>query len=293
VSALLEAALVYAHAGLPVFPLHPRSKIPYGKPKPEEGTPGHFCDAPLHQHGHLDATTDPVVITALWTVHPDANIGNATGHGIDVLDIDGPEGEATLAALVATRWPLPETCEVRTGRPGGGRQLDFLSAGWPNTASTKLGPGLDTRGLGGFVLRPPSVHPSGAVYAFTNFSKPAPAPYWLTALLYRKSEPIAAPFVPRVRSEDDDSAIEQASRYLAGLPAAIEGQGGELATWNAARSMCGFSLTEAEAFALMWTEYNPRCAPPWRESDLRRKVKEVFAKARRIPHLLETTGQAS
>ncbi len=291
-SELREAALAYARAGLPIFPLHPRSKIPYGKPKPEEGKPGHFCDAPLHQHGHLDATTDPVVITAWWTVHPDANIGMATGHGIDVLDVDGAKGEASLAALVAARWALPETCEVRTGRPGGGRQLDFLSGAWPNSVSG-LGPGLDTRGLGGFVLRPPSVHPSGAVYAFTNFSKPAPAPYWLTALLYRKPEPVAVSFVPRVRSSNEDDAIEQASRHLAGLSAAIEGQGGDLATWYAARDLRGFELTETEAFELMWTEYNPRCVPPWRESDLRRKVKEVFAKARRIPHLFETTGRAS
>jgi Bifunctional DNA primase/polymerase, N-terminal len=290
VSELLEAALAYARAGLPIFPLHPRSKIPFGKPKPEEGKPGHVCAAPLHQHGHLDATTDPAVIEAWWVAHPAANIAMATGHGIDVLDIDGDEGEATLAALVARRWPLPETCEVRTGRVGGGRQLDFLGAGWPNTAS-KLGPKLDTKGLGGFVLRPPSVHPSDAVYTWTNLSRPAPAPAWLTALLYRPPQPVAPPFVPRVRSTDDDDIIEQASRYLDESPAAIAFQGGHNATWEAARTLRGFGLTKGEALDLLVRIYNPRCSPPWREDELRHKVEDAFSnRAKKIPDL---RGRAS
>ena len=63
-SALLETALAYSRAGLAIFPLHPRSKIPFRKAGPEEGDPGHVCAAPLHQHGFKDATTDPAVIAA-------------------------------------------------------------------------------------------------------------------------------------------------------------------------------------------------------------------------------------
>lgn len=288
---LAEAALSYARAGLPVFPLHPRSKMPFAKPNPEEGKAGHVCAAPLHQHAFKDATIDPAVIAAWWREHPEANIGMATGHGIDVLDVDGDEGEATLAALVARRWPLPETCEVRTGRVGGGRQLDFLSAAWPNTAK-KLGPGLDTRGLGGFVLRPPSVHPSGAVYTWTNLSKPAQAPAWLTAFLYRAPEPVAAPpMPPRVRSSDDDDIIEQASCYLEEAPAAIAFQGGHNATWEAARTLRGFGLMKAEALDLLVRIYNPRCSPPWRADELRHKVEDAFSnRAKKIP---DVRGRAS
>lgn len=290
-SAILEAALTYARMGLPVFLLKPRSKFPYAKPNPEEGEPGHFCPAPPHQHGFKDATTDLVVIEAWWREHPHANLAGTTGHGLDVLDPDGPVGEATLATLVAKRWPLPETCEVRTSP--GHRHLYFRSAGWPCTTAI-LGPKLDTRGKGGYVLLPPSIHPSGAVYTWTNLSEPAAAPAWLTALLVRP-EPVAVPFVPRVRSADDDDVIEQASRYLDEAPAAIAFQGGHKTTWEVARTLRGFGLTKAEALDLLVRIYNPRCSPPWRESDLRHKVEDAFSsRAKKIPEPpRDLTGRAS
>src|ERR1019366_717900 len=148
-------------------------KFPFAKPKPEERKEGHVCAAPPHQHGFKDATSDLAVVEAWWREHPSANIGLATGRGLDVLDPDGAKGEASLAALIARRWPLPETCEVETSP--GHRHIFFRAAGWPCTAS-KLGPKLDTRGLGGYALLPPSIHPTGAVYAWPNLSKPAPAP---------------------------------------------------------------------------------------------------------------------
>jgi hypothetical protein len=288
-NALLETALVYVRAGLAIFPLHPRSKTPFRKARPESRDSGHLCAAPLHQHGFKDATTDPVVIEAWWRAHPSANIGFAAGRGLDVLDVDGDEGETSLANLASRRWPLPATSEARTGRPGGGRHLYFRSAGWPNT-SRRLGPKLDTRGLGGFVLLPPSVHPSGAIYTWTNVSKPAPAPAWLTALLHRAPEPAAAPSTPRVRSTDEMAPMERASAYLLRMPAAISSQGGHLALWGAARAMRGFGLTTDEVFELLVTEYNPRCLPPWSRDEIRHKVVDAFSKAKKVSDLL---GRAS
>lgn len=233
-NALLETALAYARAGLAIFPLHPRLKVPFGKPKPEEGREGHVCVAPLHQHGFKDATIDPAVIEAWWGAHPAANIGMATGRGLDVLDVDGPKGERALAALVARRWPLPETCEVRTGRDGGGRQLHFRSAGWMNTAS-KIGPQLDTRGLGGFVLLPPSVHPSGAIYSWMNLSKPAGAPGWLTALLVRPES---------VRRIESRRPIREPSRY------AVAALGGAVHTVRSAPEGARNDTLNREAFGI-------------------------------------------
>ncbi len=277
-SDFLTAALEYARAGLPIFPLQPRLKTPFGP---------HTCTAPAHEHGFKDGTKEPVVVTAWWAAHPFANIGLPAGRGLDVLDPDGPIGEATLAALVAKRWPLPETCTVETSP--GHRHIYFLSAGWPNTAS-KLGPKLDTRGLGGYVVLPPSVHPSGSIYRWTNVSEPAAAPAWLTALLVRP-EPAAVPFVPRVRSTDDDDIIERASRYLEETPAAIAFQGGHNATWEAARTLRGFGLMKAEALDLLVRIYNPRCSPPWRADELRHKVEDAFSsRAKKIPDL---RGRAS
>ena len=209
-SALLETALGYARQGLVISPLQPGMKTPFGE---------HPCTAPPHFHGKDDATRDVQIVEAWWTTHPTANIALATGRGVDVLDVDGPEGEASLAALCARRWPLPETCEVRTGRADGGRHLYFLSGGWPCTAS-KLGPHLDTKGIGGYVVLPPSVHPTGAIYTWTNSSPCAPAPAWLTQLLLRREE--IRPVVPRrplrAPSRYGAAALEDAVRTVCTAP---------------------------------------------------------------------------
>jgi KaiC/GvpD/RAD55 family RecA-like ATPase len=139
------AASYYASLGWPVFPLAPGEKLPLFSRK--DGG-----------HGVKDATTDLEQITAWWTSHPTANIGIATGGdaGLYVVDIDGPEGEASLARY----GDLPATPESRTGK---GRHILFRWADGRNTAS-KLGPKLDTRGAGGYIVAPPSIHPNGGKY---------------------------------------------------------------------------------------------------------------------------------
>jgi hypothetical protein len=211
VTDLLESALEYARQHLTVFPLRPRSKAPFGK---------HECSAPAHEHGFEDATADTAAIAAWWTAHPAANIGLATGRGIDVLDIDGPEGEKALEELVARRWSLPPTSEVRTGRADGGRHLYFLSAGWPNTTS-KLGPKLDTKGLGGYVILPPSIHPTGNKYEWTRSEPAAHAPAWITQmLLAAPPAPVAAarPTPPRSLDRYVAAAVRGAIECVSGAP---------------------------------------------------------------------------
>jgi len=50
----------------------------------------------LVPHGVKDATTNRARILAWWTRHPQANIGLATGHRFDVLDVDGPAGAQAI-----------------------------------------------------------------------------------------------------------------------------------------------------------------------------------------------------
>jgi len=124
---------------------------------------------------------------AFWRARwPEANVGIVTGavSGLVVLDVD-PEkgGEASLAALEATFGRLPATLSVRTG--GGGRHLYFAHPGEPVPCAVGLRPGLDVRGDGGYVVAPPSIHPSGRPYRFEGEADrpPAPLPGWLAALL--------------------------------------------------------------------------------------------------------------
>ena len=115
---------------------------------------------PRTSHGLLEASADPAVVAVWWTRWPDANIGcipGRSGRRYVVLDVDGPEGEATAQQLGALAEP---TLEVRTGR-GRHRWYQHPGGHIPNSL---LGPQLDVRGDAGYVLLPPSVHASGKVY---------------------------------------------------------------------------------------------------------------------------------
>lgn len=142
-----DAALQHAAVGWPVFPLVPRGKVP--------------LIAKAHGgRGHRDATTDEAPIRAWWTRWPLANVGIATGHAFDVLDVD-PEhgGNETLAALVARHGPLPTTQESSTGSRG--RHFLFRPNARVRCSAGRLGPGLDVRGHGGYIVVPPSVQGHG------------------------------------------------------------------------------------------------------------------------------------
>jgi hypothetical protein len=141
---------------------------------------------PLSRHGVHDATTDPAVIESWWRNSPHANPAVRTGvrpagAGVIVLDIDPDhDGDNSLTRLVTAHGPLPVTLEVVTG--GGGRHLYFAHAGppVPNSAG-RLGPGLDIRSDGGYVLVPPSGHAAGGRYRWIR--RPLRAvPDWLADL---------------------------------------------------------------------------------------------------------------
>lgn len=146
---LREAALSYAAKGWPVFPCKPRGKTP------------------LTPHGFKEATCNPNLIERWWDRWPDANIGVPTGSAIKawVLDVDGAEGSVSLTQLESELGELPLTREAITG--GGGRHLFFSMPGDRAIGNrVNLRPGLDVRGDGGYVVVPPSIHPSGKAYAW-------------------------------------------------------------------------------------------------------------------------------
>lgn len=144
--ALLNAALWYASQGLLVFPCRPGLKVP------------------ATQHGFKEATTNHTQIIAWWTRWPDANIGLPTGHLFDVLDIDGPTGYLSLTELRA-RGLLDEPTLGSATTPHG-HHFYYTPSGDGNT--TALAPGIDYRGLGGYVLAPPSRLADGGVYRWAE-----------------------------------------------------------------------------------------------------------------------------
>jgi hypothetical protein len=163
----LEAALEYAAKGWPVFPLKPRKKVP--------ATP----------HGLKDASVDPEQIREWWTRTPSANIGFATGHGVVILDVDD------LGALTDLQEDAnaPAFNTSRTETSEGRYQLFFRTTAAIRNSAGKLRPGLDVRGDGGYVVLPPSVHPSGHVYRWDRNGTPDELPEWLLELLTSPPKP--------------------------------------------------------------------------------------------------------
>ena len=69
---------------------------------------------------------------------------------------------------------------------------------------------------------------------------------------------------------------ERAGRYASKCEASVSGSGGHDAAFKVAVALVvGFELSEEDALGVMMTDFNPRCAPPWKESELRHKVRSA------------------
>jgi hypothetical protein len=174
---MLKTARALAEKGLAIFPCLPRDKRP--------ATP----------HGLKDATTDPIEIENWWHHNPNCNIAIATGavSGVFVIDLDGTEAEAELRKLEAQHGELPATVESITGR---GRHLFFKCAEKPvRNSAGKIATGIDVRATGGYVIAPPSIHPSGKRYSWSVDSAAtfAAAPEWLLSIITEPENGTAAP----------------------------------------------------------------------------------------------------
>lgn len=145
VSALARAAVKYAEHGWHVFPLLPRGKHPLLK----------------NGGGFTAATCSAEIVADWWHANPDANIGLWPGQSqLVVIDLDGPDGQANAQTLGLLSQP---TLECRTGRADGGRHLYFKRPNFP-ISNAAIGKKIDVRCDAGYVILPPSVHPSGRRY---------------------------------------------------------------------------------------------------------------------------------
>lgn len=221
-----------------------------------------------------ESSTDLAVIQTWATRFPDCNWGIDCGKSnLAVLDVDSgktEDAEDNLLELLMQHGELPETCIVRTQSGG----LHYYFRGdIKNSASTKLGKGLDTRGSGGYVVAPCSPG-----YNVIKDHKIAEVPEWLVSLVgapTKKKEQILTTNVEL----DTEAATIRAIKYLAEEAApAIQGAGGDEQTYKVACRVRDFGISREACFNLMLDHYDPRCQPPWGEL-LESKVTNAYAYA--------------
>lgn len=167
-----EAAERYRARGWSVLPVRPREKRPLVKWEALQTTP------PTREQ-----------VAGWYRRWPDANVGIVTGEisNLIVIDVDPKHGgDDSLERLERRHGPMPATVEAISG--GGGRHLYFAHPGTPLRNRAGLEQGIDLRGDGGYIVAPPSIHPSGNPYVWRKGHSPdeislAPLPRWLYGAL--------------------------------------------------------------------------------------------------------------
>ncbi|MCC4320013.1 bifunctional DNA primase/polymerase [Streptomyces malaysiensis] len=206
----LPFAFNAAGRGWHVFPL-----LPGAKPPALHGTERcpHTGDcATGHRKWEQRATDDPEQIAAWWSRRW-YNVAVATGpSGLVVIDLDVPKGNSsadtpcgvtTFKALCERAGqPVPDTYRVRTA--SGGWHLYFTAPPGIRLTNTagKLGPLIDTRAWGGYVVAAGSAI-GGGLYADSGVHV-APLPGWLCDRLTARPQPRGRVAVP---------SSSRASRY--------------------------------------------------------------------------------
>lgn len=237
-NALLDAALDYAARGWAVFPCKPHLK------------------EPLTANGFKDASTDAEIIRQWWAQWPDANIGLACGASrLAVIDIDvknGVDGRATWGELLEQYgYALGETVCQETPS-GGAHYLYQMNGVTIRNSASKLGPGLDTRGDGGYIVVAPSIHPNGGEYTWAWGHAPneialATLPEALVQALHHTPQKAAAP-----TPSGNTLPLGARNQALTSMAGAMRRKG----------------MTENEIYAALSVANQERCIPPLDETEL-------------------------
>lgn len=247
---LLTAAIKYAEIGLAVFPLVPREK------------------KPLTANGFKDATTNIDKIKEWWAIHPDANVGIATGQpsgGLVVVDMDVDKEKDKDGYHTFVKWCddnfliLPDSWLSITGR--GGYHL-FYKAN--ETVNSRIGwlEDVDIRADGAYIVAPPSIHPNGTLYEWEQ----APGEYSLittddidveylinSILVSNKADKNEPLKVPEVIPEGhrDEIMFKLACKYQA------------------------MGMSDEAMLAALLKENEVRCKPPLTEKEIKKKVEQA------------------
>jgi hypothetical protein len=231
-----------AERGLRLFPVVAGDKVPLTAQWPKR------------------ATCDLKVLEAWRLQFPGCNWGLACGPDsrVFVVDVDGDDGAASLHELIENyghEWT--NTLNAKTAR-GSHFYFRYPADAVIRNSTSKLAPGIDVRGEGGYVLVPPSVHPSGASYCWSGAGKDAQiltAPVWLLKKLTAPAERVS--LTPEIGGD----TIPEGQRNTT------------LTKFAGAMQRPGMTLQAIEAALL--AENAARCRPALTEAEVREIARSV------------------
>lgn len=289
--AVPELVELYLARGWPVFPVFGVRNGRCACGAPSCASPAKH---PIPREGFKAATADASRVAEWAHRYPGCNWGIATGHaGLFVLDVDPRHGgDEALAALERVHGALPHTVRFLTG--GGGQHVLFIGPDLP-CSSGLVGEGLDVRGVGGYIVAPPSTHISGGAYSvdlgsWLEDTEIAAAPEWLVsaALKKRVREPLP---------QGETYVIEGGrNEFLTSHAGAMRRRGFDapeilpsLLAVNARRCRPPLDEREVRRIAEGMARYAPEVAPVEPKSGVHRTADRVW---RTLPELVDAMGYA-
>lgn len=213
-------ALTYAaKLGWYLFPLKPHTK------------------EPITTHGVKDAVNTAEGVQSFWQKYPSANIGVSCGaSNLAVIDLDSPQAiDRWYLTLAAFDLSNLITAIVATSK---GEHWYFRQPSKLKITNTQKGRDkngqveidkIERRGVGGYVVLPPSIHPSGVQYRWKQgldpFSVEMPELPFELALAIQPPRvapvPVPIPPLPRANGEAERHAqniVKKTARELAQTP---------------------------------------------------------------------------
>lgn len=259
------AALEYARRGWWVFPVH--------TPAPGGGCSCRNRDCtnpgkhPRTRNGLNDATVNLDRIASWWEMYPNANIGIACGpSGLVVIDVDPRHGgdESWRDVVGKLGDHLRDTCIAQTG--GGGEHYLYTCPPAETVTSFAnsdkftgpLGAGVDVRAQGGYIVAPPSIHASGALYQWEDDREPVVLPF---ALLERLHGP----------RNNANLKLESTADILAGVSEGAR----DYTLFRLAARLRAVDIPLAVAYSLI-EQAATNCSPPFPLAEARKKVESAY-----------------
>lgn len=252
----LDAALALAKYGFSIFPLIPNDK------------------RPLIDGWQAQATNDEARVKQWWVAQPDANIGISTERLL-VIDVDPRNGgDITFRSLFDTQHLIGEDFDptLAAGTQASGTHMfyhlpDGVTA---RGGANKLGPGVDVKSHGGYVVGAGSTI-DGRAYAWKKGYEPdkrnfAQAPEWLITKC-NTAKPKSAD-AGKVIVLEDERAIRMCRDYIENnAPHADVGERGYTAYKVACRFYdFGVSKETCQDLLIDWSESH--CEAPMDRGDI-------------------------